>query len=296
MTTTAPRVKSLGYLGLRVSDIAAWERYFTQVLGMQLGAELPGGQRLVRMDDYGQRVVLQAGDADDVAFTGWEVADLEELAAMRAHLRAKSVEAADMSRDLCAARGVEAAIVFDDCDGLRTEIYCGPRKETRQAFHAEQAVGSFVTGELGMGHIVLRVADRDRAESFYRDVLGLRLTDHIDLELGPGLQVRATFMRCNARHHSLAVLAAPLPKRLLHFMAEVRELDEVGRAIERAGRAGFAISATLGRHTNDRMISAYLQSPSGFEVEYGCGGRLIDEQRWSLETYDKAEVWGHRRG
>src|SRR5687767_14342616 len=116
MSTTAPRVKSLGYLGLRVSDIAAWERYLTQVLGMQLGAELPGGERLVRMDGYRQRLVLQAGAADDVAYTGWEVANLEELAAMRAHLRKESVEASDMSRDLCAARGVDAAVVFDDCD------------------------------------------------------------------------------------------------------------------------------------------------------------------------------------
>ena len=31
---------------------------------------------------------------------------------------------------------------------------------------------------------------------------------------------------------------------------------------------------TLGTHTNDRMTSFYVRTPSGFEIEYGFGGRI----------------------
>jgi 3,4-dihydroxy-9,10-secoandrosta-1,3,5(10)-triene-9,17-dione 4,5-dioxygenase len=34
---------------------------------------------------------------------------------------------------------------------------------------------------------------------------------------------------------------------------------------------------TLGTHTDDRMTSFYLRTPSGFEIEYGCGGRFVDD-------------------
>ncbi|MEP7244078.1 MAG: VOC family protein [Gammaproteobacteria bacterium] len=288
-------VRSLGYIGIGVRSLDAWQTYATGVLGFEWGPSLSDGSRLVRMDDYRQRLFLTPTGEDDIVFAGWEVRDAAELRAVEARLQQHGVAVSRGSADLAASRGVEELLVLQDCDALATEIYFGPQIEIRKPFMPSQPVSGFKTAELGLGHIVLTVASTSATEAFYRDALGFRTTDYINLELAPGLHTKATFMRCNARHHSLAMVTAPLPKRLLHFMAEVETLDEVGRALERAHQAGVRISATLGRHSNDRMVSFYMESPSGFDVEYGFSGRLIDEEAWHLEVFDKAEIWGHRR-
>ena len=50
---------------------------------------------------------------------------------------------------------------------------------------------------------------------------------------------------------------------------------------------------TLGRHPNDRMVSFYVRSPSGFEIEYGWGALEVGEE-WTVTQYDAVSVWGHK--
>ena len=51
-------------------------------------------------------------------------------------------------------------------------------------FHSQRAIGGFTTGDLGMGHIVVNVDDYEKSLAFYRDGLGLRLSDYIEIEMG----------------------------------------------------------------------------------------------------------------
>jgi 3,4-dihydroxy-9,10-secoandrosta-1,3,5(10)-triene-9,17-dione 4,5-dioxygenase len=57
--------------------------------------------------------------------------------------------------------------------------------------------------------------------------------------------------------------------------------------------AGIQITSTLGRHTNDRMLSFYMSSPFGFEVEIGCEGLLVDDS-WLPNEFCEGDVWGHK--
>jgi hypothetical protein len=57
---------------------------------------------------------------------------------------------------------------------------------------------------------------------------------------------------------------------------------------------GIPISASLGRHTNDHMVSFYMRSPSGFEIEYGFGARTIDDATWKVQQHYSGSMWGHR--
>jgi len=43
------------------------------------------------------------------------------------------------------------------------------------------------------------------------------------------------------------------------------------------------------------MVSFYMASPSGFEVEYGFGARTVDDRTWQVQTHRAVSVWGHRR-
>jgi len=126
----------------------------------------------------------------------------------------------------------------------------------------------FVTGLLGLGHVVLPVPDEESTLRFYTDVLGFRLRDSIRMapELfgrpaGPPLWMR--FLGCNPRHHSLALAPFPADAGIVHLMVETASLDDVGRAMDRCARRGATLSAGLGRHANDEMVSFYVRTPAG---------------------------------
>jgi len=44
------------------------------------------------------------------------------------------------------------------------------------------------------------------------------------------------------------------------------------------------------------MTSFYIKTPSGFFVEYGWAGRVIDPATWEAhETFNGPSLWGHDR-
>ena len=69
------------------------------------------------------------------------------------------------------------------------------------------------------------------------------------------------------------------------MMVELFSLDDVGQAYDIALMNPESIGSTFGRHTNDYMTSFYSWSPSGFMVEYGWGGRLVEPDNWTAEEY-----------
>jgi hypothetical protein len=37
-----------------------------------------------------------------------------------------------------------------------------------------------------------------------------------------------------------------------------------------------------------------LRTPSGFEVEYGWGARIVDDATWQVQKHEAPSIWGHR--
>ena len=122
-----------------------------------------------------------------------------------------------------------------------------------------------------MGHAVLHVKNIDDVMPFYRDVLGFRLSDYM---LRP---FNAYFFHANPRHHSIAFIETG-SNATHHLMVELYSLDDVGQCYDLALGEEGRIGVTLGRHINDEVTSFYSNSPSGFMVEYGWGGR-VDRRR-----------------
>ena len=79
-------------------------------------------------------------------------------------------------------------------------------------------------------------------------------------------------------------------------MVEVSDIRDVGLAWDRCLAARQPIEMTLGMHPNDHMFSFYVFTPSGFSVEYGWGGLLIDDETWEVKSYDQLHWWGHQPG
>ena len=80
---------------------------------------------------------------------------------------------------------------------------------------------------------------------------------------------------------------------IVHLMVEVATLDDVGLALDRCHRRKATISSTLGRHANDLMVSFYVQTPGGFDIEYGTDGRLVDDDTWISRESTAVSRWGH---
>ncbi len=291
---TTERVTQLAYLGLEVSDLAGWETFATGILGLAHNGTDTHGTTFLRMDEHHHRFALHPGPRDDLALAGWQARNVDDLRVIAERLGAMGVPVTWGDAAEARQRRVAAFIRLRDPSGIDTEVCCGPLVEAERPFRSPRDIAGFEASDLGLGHIVLAVDDYDASMRFYCDGLGLRVSDFIDLDMGATEATRVAFLHCGPRHHSVAIAQVAAPKRLHHFMLQVRQLRDVGSTFDRCRDAAVPITMELGCHTNDRMVSFYARTPSGFQVEYGCGGREIDDDTWQVEVYQAASTWGHR--
>ncbi len=292
-------IKSMGYIRVSSTDLEAWRTFAEKVLGLA-AARGPNPDHLYyRIDQVSARVVVFPGERDELSATGWEVADHQALQAARVHLKEGGVVFEEGMPDELAERRVQELIRFTDPFDNVFELFHGITYESRPVVSPYGA--TFVTGDQGMGHIVIPVTDDVEALRFYTEVLGFRLRDSMSMPgefVGkePGSKVWLRFLGVNPRHHSLAFLPMPNPAKCVHVMLEVTELDDVGRALERVRKHKAPLSATLGRHMNDEMVSFYVKSPGGFDVEFGTDGLTVDDDRWVARESTAVSYWGHDFG
>ncbi len=278
-------IRSLGYVGIDVADVDGWREY-AELLGTMVLTE--GDGLRIKIDEWPFRVVVQPSErGEGLAFTGWELPDAAALETATDELVAAGFTTEAASGDLCAERRVRGMTRTTDPGGFQLELFHGPVHD-HELFMSPTGVSGFRTGPQGMGHIVLGTPDLAGSVRYYTDVLGFRVSDY-----WKPADDDVVFMRCNQRHHSLALVAASEPA-LYHFMLEALTLDDVGYALDRHYDTDTPISMGLGKHTNDQMVSFYSHSPSGFEVEFGCGGLLVDDATWTVTEITKPSFWGHR--
>jgi 3,4-dihydroxy-9,10-secoandrosta-1,3,5(10)-triene-9,17-dione 4,5-dioxygenase len=290
-------IRSLGYLRIETTHIDEWRVYGLKVLGMVEGRGDTPGALYLRMDDFPARLVIVPGEQDRLLASGWETENEAGLRWVADRLEAAGVPYKDGSAEELAERRVHGLISFDDPSGNTLEVFHGAALQHRRV--VSPYGHRFVTGEQGLGHVVLSTRDDAEALRFYRDVLGFRLRD--SMRLPPQLVGRPAdgepawlrFFGCNPRHHSLAFLPMPTPTGIVHLMVEVEHSDDVGLALDRARRHKVKLAATLGRHVNDLMLSFYMKTPSGFDVEFGTEGRQVDDDDWIARESTAVSLWGH---
>ncbi len=288
-------ISSLGYLRVRVADIDSWRRFAFDTIGFAQGNGPEPDALYLRMDERVGSLILLPGDVDKVDAIGWEVRDHLALRRVQSAIEDAGVATKPLSNEDADARRVEAGLSFEAPGSTPLEVFYGPALD-----HSPVAAldgNRFRTGKLGVGHVVVPVSDLDAAYRFYVETLGFLPRGALRLPTPPGFgPVRLRFLGVNSRHHSLAILPSPRlkPPALVHVMVEFETLDEVGRALDRAVADGCHISSTLGRHTNDKMISFYVRTPGGWDLEVGCDGMLVDETSYTAEEITADSYWGHR--
>ena len=121
-----------------------------------------------------------------------------------------------------------------------------------------------------IGPVRLLVQDVEAALRFYRDTLGLALTESVEV-----MGQRCHFLRANTEHHALALYPQALraqlglghERSLLGFGLQVGSYAQLRAAVEHLGRAGYtpwllpqALSPGVGHHV-------WLRDPDGNAVQ-----------------------------
>lgn len=289
-------IRALGYIGFETNNLDAWKKFATEVIGLQLGEELGDGTLVFRADEYQRRIFIHPGASEDIVYAGWEVRSRQDLRALSMDLREKGVEVIAGTPEEAAMRGVLEIIKFHDAHGVPQEAFFGAVIVNHDPFRSPVGQRPFLTGEQGIGHIVMNVGQAYQIETqFYENVLGFKLSDFNDLDI-PGLPFpgHLTFFRCNSRHHSIALSNLQFgPKKFNHLMLELNSIEEVGLTYDRAKQHGAHILIDLGQHTNDKVFSFYIMTPSGWSIEVGWGALHIDEETWHVTHHPRPSSWGH---
>ncbi|MDO3336300.1 Putative 2,3-dihydroxybiphenyl 1,2-dioxygenase or glyoxalase/bleomycin resistance protein [Mycobacteroides abscessus subsp. bolletii] len=285
---------SLGYLTVATRDMDRWRHFALRVLGFAEGSGPDPDALYLRMDERAARVVVVPGETDQVMTVGWEVRDGAALRAVVRALEAADIGVERLSPEEADSRRAEEVVAFTDPAGTPVEVFHGPVLDHSPVVTPYGA--RFVTGAQGLGHVVLPVTDPERAFTFYTEVLGFRPRGAFRIpappEFGP---MRVRFLGINERHHSLALCPAPHggAPGLVHVMVEVDSLDAVGQALDRVLKDDYSLSSTLGRHTNDKMVSFYVRAPGGWDIEFGTDGMRVDETCYTAEEITADSYWGH---
>lgn len=274
-------VSSLGYLRLEADDIAAWEVFAGDFLGLML-VDGAGTESLhYRMDEYPARLVIAPAGAPATTAIGFEVLDRRELARLTDAVASTGIDVETGTDDECTDRRVTGFVRFADPGGNPIELFYGPILD-HVPVHTP-SVSSFLTDDMGMGHVIVSAEDLEGTVDFYIDVLGF---------VERNTMGSTVFMGCNPRHHTFGVARRRGPGRTLHLMVEAATLDDVGLALDRAAKLEVPMMNSLGKHTNDHMVSFYVYSPERIAVEFGWNGLRVENERPTYEITEGA-FWGH---
>ena len=290
-------VSSLGYVVVEAPDTTAWRRFGIDVLGLTAGPDAGDGSLRLRVDERPFRLLVVPGKTNRFVSSGWEFRNDAALDAAVAGLTAAGVEVTKASADDAERRCVRRLVRLSDPCGNQLELYVG-RAIDYASLASAHGLSGFVTGDMGMGHVVLPAPQLEVARSFYKQHLGFDDTDEMWLAMSPNPsdpKLGIYFMHANnPRHHSLALMSAPVPSGCVHIMLEARSIDDVGLALDRCMAAGAHISSSFGKHSNDFMLSFYVQTPGGFDLEFGCGGLQPDWKTWVPTHSLIPDLWGHK--
>ena len=274
-----------------------WHRFGADAIGLHVD-ELTRDVLRFRLDDRECRLLIRRGPAEDVVAVGWEIDDHQTFDVVLGRVRAAGLPVVEGTPDEAALRGVERLWRFPGPKGVTTEVFTRARTTSAPLRMQNTA---FVTGRSGMGHLAITTTRPEQLHTYWNNLLDLRLSDRITERIGPAkLQIR--FLRSGERHHSIALANVaglridPIRTAVQHVNIEVARLEDLLASFHRVTDLGFAMAWSVGQHTNDRELSYYCVTPSGFELEVGWNPVVITpelEATWEPSHYEGISIWGH---
>lgn len=282
------RYRRLGYVALNVTRLAASQRFYRELLGLQ-DAGVSAGEVFLRCSPRHHDLLLSEAPTAGLKRVGWEMETDADLDAIRAHLEGTlGLATREVAAAECSRLGLTRAFrITEPNTGACFEYYCDMAA-------ADSPYVPTVTKIARLGHVVLQTATHAATERYFLEQLSFRASDRIEGAV--------TFLRCfpNPLHHSFG-LSNSTKSGLHHVNFMVTDIDDIGRALYRMQAADVPIVFGPGRHPPSESIFLYFLDPDGLTVEYSFGMEEFPEHApreprllpMSLQSID---YWGGRPG
>ncbi len=284
----------LGYVFVESPHLSDWKRLAADGIGMAVAVDSPN-LIAFRTDAHARRLIVSKNPKEDVTL-GWQVDGGAALQTVLRRLAERRISVEEIAGDEAATRGVE-----------RLWRFVGPKRQCFELFTepvldaAEPKLRNkgFVTGERGLGHVAITSRNPQAMIAFWREIFDAKISDYIEDRIS-GVNLRITFLRVNSRHHSIAIAGTkgfamdPFATKIQHVEMQVTTLDDVSNAFTRCRELGFKIAMAVGQHTNDRDVSFYVVTPSGFYFEVGWNSSDERSEHWPVVVHEGISVWGHK--
>jgi 2,3-dihydroxybiphenyl 1,2-dioxygenase len=284
----------LGYVLVESPRLSDWKRLAGDAIGMAVAVDSPNLMAF-RTDAHARRLIISRSPQEDVAL-GWEIDGPAALETILRRLADRRISVEEIGGEEAALRGVERLWRFIGPKRQRFELFTEP---LLQAAKPQLRNNGFVTGERGLGHVAITSRNPKAMIAFWREIFDAKVSDHIEARIS-GVNLRMTFLRVNSRHHSVAIAGTkglamdPFATKIQHLEMQVTTLDDVSDAFTRSRKLGFKIAMSVGQHTNDRDVSFYVVTPSGFYFELGWSPSEDEGEHWPEVVHRGISVWGHK--
>lgn len=266
----------LGHVDVAVTDLDLTTAYYTQVMGMEVTARTEDEVYLKCWDEedhhslrlrYAPRVGM-----DLMSFKVHHDDDLDELEG-RVTRYGFPVERVSAGESI----GQGQSIRFSTPSGHVMELVAdvekvGSRPRARLEVEDAEIFPRERIAPPRMDHTLVTAEEVGEATTFYRDVLGFRITEQL-LD-GNGHQA-GTWMERSHTPHDLAVVQGP-NGGLHHFAFWLDDWDEVRDAADVLAHNGIQVDVGPTRHGITRGSTIYFFDPLGTRNEVFTGGYRPD--------------------
>lgn len=252
------RYRRPGYVALNVTDLDRSVSYYTKLLGLQLEGHDGTDVAYLRCSEYHHNVVLYRAENAGIKRMAFQLESNDDLERAERHIRNLNWKIKKVDRN--ETEQLHQGHTF------RFQI---PESSLTFEFYAQMGLGqgeykTTVARIQRLGHVVIRCAERDAV---------LRtLTEHLNFQVSDHFGDQVAFLRCfpNPYHHTFGVSRAS-EDGLHHVNFMVRDVDDVGSAMNRMRKAKVPVVYGPGRHDISNSIFIYFLDPDGLTNEYSFG-------------------------
>ncbi|MES3003659.1 MAG: VOC family protein [Pseudomonadota bacterium] len=252
-------IQGVRSVALDLPDLAAAERFYTQVWNLQVAHRSP------------QAIYLRGSGADEYLLAlhqGGEAPQVRHVT-----LRARSAQALAQIAERAVSVGghvvTAAGPATDDPAGGTSLTLRDPHGRVFRIVHGDSTRSATVVKDTPMriAHVVLNSHAVDETQKFLSDALGFVLADRTGI---------MAFMNCNDDHHTLAVGITD-NDALNHIAFLMPDADAVMRGGGRLKDAGHPSAWGPGRHGPGNNVFNYFIDPFGIVIEYTSDVEQVDD-------------------
>ena len=291
-----------GHVQLRVLDLEAAVKHYTQVLGLwETGRDAQGRVYLKAWDEHDHHsLILREADEAGMDSFGWKVdspATLEKLAAdIKASGLATGMRWIEAGEDLKTGQRFR----FTTSTGHAMDLYA----EKAQVGNGMPLLNPEVCPDnlRGMSptrfdHCLLYGDDLDGTVKLFTEVLGFTMAEQV--VAGPEKLLIGAFLTCSNKPHDVAFIRQPVKGKFHHVSFNVDNWGDVLKAADLITRHRVSHDIGPTRHGITRGETIYFFDPSGNRNEVFSGGYISYPDRpvltWTDDEIGRAIFYHDRK-